>query len=207
MNLLNHLVLISIAFASAAFLCAPDASAYVLERENMRLFSIMEKPAVHTGKMSGKKLFRIRGMQDGSLGVCGKPITHFRNGTLSVKIPKRIFSNGLGTGPFFDVTVKALANLEKIVFGTRRQEIWPDDKAQKILTADEAKALSIAREELLKEFPQADLNEFSPVVHRSGNELSAFSVSLSEWKNGSPDKDHRYRVDGSGKVFKYPDDR
>jgi len=167
---------------------------YTLERLDTRLFGLIENTA-----SDGSKSFRIRGMQNGSYTVCGKPRTKFRKDTLFVEIPKLLISHGLKTGPFFDVTVTAPASVKRVVFGKNKEEIWPCDKAKIALTVEEENAQLLATVDLLEKHPTADIRDYSVKVDKGSPEI--VFVSFEEWSHGRPSLRYRYTIDTSKKLI------
>ncbi|MFA6555753.1 MAG: hypothetical protein WCT03_04960 [Candidatus Obscuribacterales bacterium] len=184
---------ISVATMLACAIALPS-SGYTLERQNARLFGLAEIKA-----SNGSRTFRIRGMSNGSACVCAKPRTKFRNDVLIVEIPKVIISQGLKTGPFFDVIVRAPDTVKMIVFGKNRAEIWPCDRAKIALTIEEENAQRMAKLDLLEMRPNDDIGDYSVEIITESPTI--VSVAFSKWCDGEPGLRLIYRIDTSKKLI------
>lgn len=161
---------------------------HTLERERVNLFKLIENTT-----SDGSKSFRIRGMSNGSLGVCGKPKTKFKNGILSVEIPKVLMSKGLKASQCFDLTINTPATVKQVVFGKNREEIWPVDKGKLQLTAEEEEAQELATRDLLEKHPDADLRDYSIQIFRET--ATVVCVTFFEWRDGELSRAHKYAID------------
>lgn len=162
------------------------AMAYVIERDNVRLFQVIESSE---GKM---KTLRIRGMQTGSLGVCAKPKLKTKGKILCVVIKKKVVGKGLGTGPFFDVTLKLPEQVDKVVFGKAKTEIWPKDTAAKEQSANELKIQDLVKAKLLEAKPQVDPSDIS--IEVKSQKDNCYYVMADVWNNGKPSNSYFYNV-------------
>ncbi len=180
----------------ALFACtaAAPCMAQTLERQYVSLFTISEDKA-----SDGSRLFRIRGKSDGSLGVCAKPKTKLKNDILLVEIPKVRYSRGLKTGPFFDVTISAPSTVKMIVFGKKREEVWPYDRGKLGLTKEEEEAQLLATRALLEKNPKADMRDYSIRIQRATSEV--ICVTFFEWSEGEPKRARKYAIDVSKKAI------
>lgn len=143
---------------------------------------------------SGFRTFQIRGMQNGSYGVCSKPKTSYKDDTLFVEIPKVMVKKGLKTGPYFDVKVTAPNTVKQISFGTKKEEVWPHDSHKKDLLAEEAVAESLAQHDFLARYQKSNIDDYTIEVKQS-ERPSVFLVKFLEWMDGKPSIEYSYLVD------------
>lgn len=182
---------------------AASARADCYEREQIRLLSAFE-----AGKTEPRK-FRIRGMAKSGFGVCGKPRTSMENRDLIIKIPKKHLSHGLNTGPYFDLTIEAPADTERLLFGQQKIEIWPVDRMAEPLSDlekdREKRAIAIVRKAFRQASPDEDWLDYSYHVSNNASPDRVF-VRLERWLDGRPSPYRTYLVDLPSNSIVYGDE-